>query len=324
MNAVIVSLLFARTPDELKMILVDPKKVEMTAYGRLPHLLCPVVTDAVKTSLALSWLVKEMESRYDLFARVGARNIEGYQRASKDVPLKEGEEPLPATIPYILLMIDELADLMLAAQTEIENQIARLAHLSRAVGIHMILATQRPSVDVITGIIKANFPARLSFKVSAKVDSRTVLDTSGADKLLGNGDLLFLPPGTSRLIRAQGTLCHDSEIEAVVGFVNRQREPQFRAEILQRAPGGGAGGIAMGGGEDILLEAAVEVIKQTGRASVSVLQRKLKIGYSRASRIVDILEERGVVGPFQGSKEREVLIDTYAGSAPSGDKDEEE
>ena len=325
MNAVITSLLFARTPDELKLILVDPKKVEMTAYGKLPHLLCPVVTDAVKTSLALSWLVREMEQRYDLFSRVGARNIEGYNhRAAKDVPLKEGEEPLPPTIPYILLMIDELADLMLAAQTEIENQIARLAHLSRAVGIHMILATQRPSVDVITGVIKANFPARLSFKVSAKVDSRTVLDTSGADKLLGNGDLLFLPPGTSRLVRAQGTLCHDSEIEAVVGFVNRQREPQFRAEILQRAAGSGAGGIALGGGEDILLEAAVEVIKQTGRASVSVLQRKLKIGYGRASRIVDILEEKGIVGPFQGSKEREVLIDTYAGSDDSGGEDGEE
>jgi len=175
---------------------------------------------------------------------------------------------------------------------------------------------------VITGVIKANFPARLSFKVAAKVDSRTVLDTSGADKLLGNGDLLFLPPATSRLIRAQGTLCQDSEIEAVVGFVNRQREPRFRAEIFQRAASGV--GIALGGGEDILLEAAIEVIKQTGRASVSVLQRKLKIGYSRSSRIVDILEEKGIVGPYQGSKERDVLIDTYAGSAPADEEKEEE
>ncbi|MCX6350002.1 MAG: DNA translocase FtsK [Candidatus Aureabacteria bacterium] len=322
MNSVIVSLLFARTPDELQMILVDPKKVEMAAYARLPHLICPVVTDTVKTSLALAWLVKEMERRYDLFARVGARNIEGYNRAPKERPAGEGEEELPAAIPYILLMIDEMADLMLQAQTEIENQIARLAHLSRAVGIHMILATQRPSVDVITGVIKANFPARLSFKVAAKVDSRTVLDTSGADKLLGNGDLLFLPPATSRLIRAQGTLCQDSEIEAVVGFVNRQREPRFRAEIFQRAAN--AAGIALGGGEDILLEAAIEVIKQTGRASVSVLQRKLKIGYSRSSRIVDILEEKGIVGPYQGSKERDVLIDTYAGSAPADEEKEEE
>lgn len=323
MNSIIISLIFSRTPDEMKLILVDPKKVEMSAFHQLPHLICPVITDATKTSLALAWLVKEMENRYDLFAKAGARNIEGFNRRKKADRAEGEEEELPARIPYIILFIDELADLMLTAPAEIENAIARLAHLSRAVGIHMILATQRPSVDVITGVIKANFPARISFKVAARVDSRTVLDAGGADKLLGNGDLLFLPPATGRLIRVQGTLCQDSEIEAVVDFFTRQSKPQFVKDIFQKAA---AGQVALGGGEDILLEAAVEVIKQTQQASVSILQRKLKIGYSRSARIMDILEERGIVGPYQGTKAREILIETYAGEgiAETGEEKREE
>jgi len=323
MNSVIISLIFSRTPDEMRIILVDPKKVEMSAFHRLPHLICPVITDASKTSLALAWLVKEMENRYEIFAEAGVRNIEGYNQRKKAERSGEDGEKLPESFPYIILFIDELADLMLTAPAEIENAIARLAHLSRAVGIHMILATQRPSVDVITGVIKANFPARISFQVAARVDSRTVLDAGGADKLLGNGDLLFLPPGSSRMLRAQGTLCQDSEIDGVVAFLTRQAEPQFVKDIFKKAA---AAQMALGGGEDILLEAAVEVIKQTQQASVSILQRKLKIGYSRASRIMDILEERGVVGPYQGTKARDILIETYAGEgfAEGGEEEEAE
>ena len=319
-NSIIVSLLYARTPDEMKLIMVDPKKVEMAVFHHLPHLLCPVITDAARTSLALTWLTKEMEDRYDLCARAGVRNIQSYNARKR--PGKGEDEELPGTIPYIILVIDELADLMLVAAKEIESSIARLAHLSRAVGIHLILATQRPSVDVITGIIKANLPGRLSFKVAAKVDSRTVLDTGGADKLLGNGDLLFLPPATDQLVRVQGTLCHDNEINDVVAFVNRQREPSFEKDIFQKkltsAEQIGGGG---DGEEDIFLESSIEVIRQTDQASVSMLQRKLKIGYSRAARIMDELEERGIVGPYRGTKAREILIDTYAGD---GTAEEEE
>ncbi len=312
-NSIIISLLYARTPDELKLIMVDPKKVEMAAFHHLPHLACPVITDAARTSMALAWVIREMEDRYEYCARAGVRNIQSYNELRRGSPGGEDEDELPASMPYIVLLIDELADLMLVAAKEIETAIARLAHLSRAVGIHMILATQRPSVDVITGVIKANLPGRISFKVAAKVDSRTVLDAGGADKLLGNGDLLFLPPATDQLIRAQGTICRDHEINRVVAFVTRQREPVFEKDMFQKkavAPG------AMGEGaesEDIFLEPAIDVIRQTAQASVSMLQRKLKIGYSRAARIMDELEERGIVGPYQGTKAREILIETYAG-----------
>jgi S-DNA-T family DNA segregation ATPase FtsK/SpoIIIE len=315
-NSIIMSLLYSRTPDELKLIMVDPKKVEMASFHRLPHLICPVITDAAKTAMALAWVIKEMEDRYDYCARAGVRNIKSYnsrQLAPAEEKSADGEG-IPDKMPYIVLLIDELADLMLIAAKEIETSIARLAHLSRAVGIHLILATQRPSVDVVTGIIKANLPGRISFKVAAKVDSRTVLDAGGADKLLGDGDLLFLPPGTDQLIRAQGTYSQDHEIDDVVAFVIRQREPSFEKGIFQKksisADGSVSGG---GGGGDIFIESAIDVIRQTDQASVSMLQRKLKIGYSRAARIMDELEERGVVGPYRGTKAREILIDTYAG-----------
>lgn len=315
-NAIIVSFLFSRTPDELKLIMVDPKKVEMASFHRLPHLLCPVITDAGQAALALAWTIKEMEDRYDLCARAGVRNIAAFN-ASRRAAVKaaKGGEPddeLPLSMPYIVLLIDELADLMLVASREIETAIARLAHLSRAVGIHMILATQRPSVDVITGIIKANLPGRISFKVAAKVDSRTVLDAGGADKLLGNGDLLFLPPATDQLIRAQGTICRDHEINNVVAFVNRQRSPSFEKEIFEKKAAA-LDELDEGEGGDELIEEAIEVIRKTDQASVSMLQRKLKIGYSRAARVMDQLEQKGVVGPYKGTKARDILIGTYAG-----------
>jgi DNA segregation ATPase FtsK/SpoIIIE, S-DNA-T family len=327
-NSIIVSFLFSRTPDELKLIMVDPKKVEMASFHRLPHLLCPVITDAGQAALALAWVLKEMEDRYDLCARVGVRNITAYnasrRAAAKAAKGGEPEDELPASMPYIVLLIDELADLMLVAAKEIETAIARLAHLSRAVGIHLILATQRPSVDVITGIIKANLPSRISFKVAAKVDSRTVLDAGGADKLLGNGDLLFLPPATDQLIRAQGTFCHDHEINNVVAFVTRQRSPSFEKEMFRKkAPG--IDEIEDGEGSDELIGDAIDVIRKTDQASVSMLQRKLKIGYSRAARVMDQLEEKGVVGPYKGTKARDILIGTYAGDgAPLDEEDEEE
>lgn len=326
-NSIIMSLLYSRTPDELKLIMVDPKKVEMAAFHRLPHLICPVITDAAKTAMALTWVIKEMEVRYDYCARAGVRNIQSYNSRR---PASSGEEGgdvggIPEKMPYIVLLIDELADLMLVAAKDIETSIARLAHLSRAVGIHLILATQRPSVDVITGIIKANLPGRISFKVAAKVDSRTVLDSGGADKLLGSGDLLFLPPATDQLIRAQGTFCHDHEIDDVVAFVIRQQEPAFEKGIFQKKSISTDGSGREAGG-DIFIESAIDVIRQTDQASVSMLQRKLKIGYSRAARIMDELEERGVVGPYRGTKAREILIDTYAGDGTvdkDGDDDDE-
>lgn len=326
-NSIIMSLLYARTPDDLKLIMVDPKKVEMASFHRLPHLLCPVITDAAKTAMALAWLIKEMEGRYDYCARAGVRNIQSYNSRKVDSAGEADEDGggIPDKMPYIVLLIDELADLMLVAAKEIETSIARLAHLSRAVGIHLILATQRPSVDVITGIIKANLPGRISFKVAAKVDSRTVLDAGGADKLLGSGDLLFLPPATDQLVRAQGTYSQDHEIDDVVAFVSRQRDPAFEKGVFQKksvsADGSVIGG---GGGGDIFIESAIDVIRQTDQASVSMLQRKLKIGYSRAARIMDELEERGVVGPYRGTKAREILIDTYAGDGTAGTEEGDE
>ncbi len=326
-NSIIVSLLFSRTPDELKLIMVDPKKVEMASFHRLPHLLCPVITDAGQAALALAWTIKEMEDRYDFCARAGVRNIAAFNAARRAaMEAAKGGEPddeLPDSMPYIVLLIDELADLMLVASREIETAIARLAHLSRAVGIHLILATQRPSVDVITGIIKANLPGRISFKVAAKVDSRTVLDAGGADKLLGNGDLLFLPPATDQLIRAQGTFCHDHEINNVVAFVTRQRSPSFEKEMFQK-PTVAVDDIDGGEGSDVLIDEAIDVIRKTDQASVSMLQRKLKIGYSRAARVMDQLEQKGVVGPYKGTKARDILIGTYAGDGTGMEEEEEE
>ena len=293
-NSLILSILYRATPEEAKFLMVDPKMVELSVYNGLPHLLCPVVTDARKVSNALNWVVSEMEERYKLLAKAGSRNIESYNQKEPD------------KLSYIIVVIDELADLMAIAANTIENAITRLAQLSRAVGIHLILATQRPSVDVITGVIKANFPARISFKVASKVDSRTVLDANGADKLLGRGDMLFMRPGESRLIRAQGSLLRDSEIERVVEFIKSQAEPVFEEEILKEQ----ARALNLSEREkDELFDQAVRLILESNQASVSILQRRLMLGYARAARIIDAMEQEGIVGSFQGSKPRKILID---------------
>ncbi len=306
-NSIITSMLFQATPDEVKFLMVDPKMVELAIFNDIPHLLCPVVTEHKKVSAALDWVVGEMESRYKIFAKVGARNIDIYNKKidSGELLKKEGEEEV-FKLPYIIVIIDELADLMAIAQREIENAIQRLAQLSRAVGIHIILATQRPSVDVITGVIKANFPARISFKVASKVDSRTVLDINGADKLLGRGDMLFIEPGASKPIRAQGSLVTDAEIERVVKFIKSQRGSQYDEKILSEQ----AQKMTMRRFEkDEIYDEAVRVILETKQASVSILQRRLGLGYTRAARIIDMMEEEGIVGPYQGSKARDILVD---------------
>ena len=300
-NSLIVSLLYRASPQELKFLMIDPKMVEMAGYNGLPHLLCPVVTDAKKVSTALGWVVNEMEERYRLLAKAGCRNIESYNQKQQD-----------EKISYIVIVIDELADLMAVAANQIETAITRLAQLSRAVGIHLILATQRPSVDVITGVIKANFPARISFKVASKVDSRTVLDANGADKLLGKGDMLFMRPGESKLIRAQGALLKDSEIERVVNFIKAQAEPVFDQEILkEQAKAQGPFGMS-DREKDELFDQAVRIILETNQASVSILQRKLMLGYTRAARLIDSMEAEGIVGAYQGSKPRKILVEKKA------------
>lgn len=294
-NSLILSMLFRSTPNELKLLMVDPKMVELAPFNGIPHLLCPVITDAKKAAIGLGWVVSEMEERYQLLAKVGARNIDAYNEKQEK-------------IPYIVVIIDELADLMMVSRDQIESAITRLAQLSRAVGIHLILATQRPSVDVITGVIKANFPARISFKVASKVDSRTVLDSNGADKLLGRGDMLFLKPGEAKLTRAQGSLVSDKEIEKVVNFIKSQAEPVYDEEILK----GQSKSQLASGERDDMYDEAVRVIIESNQASVSILQRRLRLGYTRAARIIDTMEQDGLVGQFEGSKPRRILVDREA------------
>jgi S-DNA-T family DNA segregation ATPase FtsK/SpoIIIE len=306
-NSLIISLLFNSTPDELKFIMIDPKRVELAVFNDIPHLLSPVVTDHKKVAHTLDWVVSEMDSRYELFARSGVRNIDLYnERYGPDKGAK---------LPYILVIIDELADLMMVAQQEVESTITRLAQLSRAVGIHIVLATQRPSVDVITGVIKANFPARISFKVASKVDSRTVLDINGADKLLGRGDMLFIEPGASRPVRAQCSLISDKEIERITDFIKSQRQPEYIEAILdvRKKP------TFKKFEKDELYEEAVRIVLQTHQASVSMLQRRLSLGYARAARIIDMMEAEGIVGQFQGSKPRDILVSLEEYRVKSGD-----
>ncbi|MBU1693488.1 MAG: DNA translocase FtsK [Verrucomicrobia bacterium] len=330
MNSILAGLLMSRTPDQMRLMLIDPKIVEFSVYNHLPHLVVPVITDPKKVSIGLRWAINEMEKRYKLFAKVGVRNIHAFNRRPlmKQTELfQDGEaerppgEHIPDRLPYIVIVVDELADLMLVAQAEIELSITRLAQLSRAVGIHMILATQRPSVNVITGTIKANFPARISFQVAQKVDSRTILDANGADKLLGKGDMLFLPPGTSKLVRAQGTLTTDAEIRRLTEYWRGQGVPRYEATIKEKIEGKMADLPEMEE-DDNLLDQAIEVIRQTRRASTSSLQRRLRIGYTRAARLIDLLEERGVVGPPSGSDPREILID-LDGEIPQNEPDDE-
>jgi S-DNA-T family DNA segregation ATPase FtsK/SpoIIIE len=335
LNAILAGLLMSRRPDELKLLLVDPKRVEFPAYNNLPHLLVPVVTDAKKVAFALRWAIVEMDRRYKMLQAARVRNIVGYNTRGTaqqaELPLDgvaaAGDAALPARLPYIVIVIDEVADLMITVGQEIEQSITRLAQLSRAVGIHMILATQRPSVNVITGTIKANFPGRIAFQVAQKTDSRTILDQQGAETLIGRGDMLFLNPKNGRLIRAQGALVNDGEITRITDFIRNQVGPAFDLALTTKldkvqesaaddeAEGGGATAAA-GDGDDAadedLIQQSIQVIRDTRRASTSSLQRRLRIGYTRAARVMDILEERGIVGPTRGAEPREILIDLDA------------
>lgn len=302
-NTIIASLLFNATPDELRFIMVDPKRVELVPFNDMPYLLAPVVTDVKAVASTLAWVVNEMDERYKLLARAGVRNIDAYNENSAGGKFEE-EEAMPAHLPYIVVVIDELADLMMVARDDVEHAITRLAQMSRAVGIHLIIATQRPSVNVITGVIKANFPARISFKVASKVDSRTVLDANGADDLLGRGDMLFVEPGASEPVRAQGSLISDKELERLTEFIKVQREPNYITEISEVQKKGSFKKFD----KDEVYEEAVKLILESKQASVSVLQRRLGVGYTRAARLIDMMEDEGIVGPYQGSKPRDLLM----------------
>jgi S-DNA-T family DNA segregation ATPase FtsK/SpoIIIE len=316
LNSMIVSLLYKALPKQLRMLMIDPKMVELKMYEDIPHLLHPIVTDPKLASVALIWAVNEMENRYRCLAECGVRNIDQYNGLLKDVDgyrramkLPEGEPvKVPEPLVYIVIIIDEFADLMMVASKDVEDSVTRLAQKARAVGIHLIIATQRPSVDVITGVIKANFPSRISYQVASKIDSRTILDAQGAEKLLGNGDMLFLPPGTARIRRIHGAYVSEKEIVKIVDFVKaNQGEPQFLEEITKiTEEKSGADGIEYL--DDPKYDDAVRVVLSTGQASASYLQRRLKLGYSRAARLVEIMEANGVVGPSQGSKPREILV----------------
>jgi S-DNA-T family DNA segregation ATPase FtsK/SpoIIIE len=317
-----MSILFKSSPRDVRFVMIDLKMLELSLYEDLPHLLVPVVTDAKKTILVLKHLVNEMDERYQLLKDMGVRHIDGYNRlAERDEddrqagvieltdPVGEAApfEPLRrahARLPKIVIIIDELADLMMTAAKEAEYAITRLAQKSRAVGIHIIMATQRPSVDVITGLIKANMPCRIAFQTSSMVDSRTILDRNGAETLLGAGDMLFIPPGTSRLVRAQGSYTSDKEIRAVTDFCRAQGKPDYHHDLIQKRPLGDQSPQE----RDELYEDAVRIVLMTQRGSVSLLQRKLEIGYSRAARLIDMMAAQGVVGGYKGSQAREVLF----------------
>ncbi|GKH48939.1 MAG: DNA translocase FtsK [Oscillospiraceae bacterium] len=322
-NSIIMSILFKARPDEVKLLMIDPKVVELGVYNGLPHLVIPVVTDPKKAAGALGWAVTEMLNRYKLFAAHGAREIESFNKmvraqreaAPEGAPMAPGGEPL-SELPHYVIIVDELADLMMAAPTEVEDSICRLAQMARAAGMHLIIATQRPSVDVITGVIKANIPSRIAFAVSSQIDSRTILDMGGAEKLLGMGDMLFYPVGSAKPARVQGCFVSDDEIERVVSFIKSAVSAEYDQTVLEeidrQTPTGKGGGAQSGGSDesdgDEMLPAAIECVVEAGIASTSLLQRKLKLGYARAARIVDELEARGIVGPFEGSKPRTVLI----------------
>ena len=324
-NAMILSLVYKSEPADVRLILVDPKMLELSIYEGIPHLLAPVVTDMKQAANALQWCVAEMDRRYRLMSALGVRNLAGFNGKIKDAakagaPITnpftltpESPEPLNA-LPYVVVIIDELADLMMVAGKKVEELIARLAQKARAAGIHLILATQRPSVDVITGLIKANIPTRISFQVSSKIDSRTILDQMGAEALLGQGDMLYLPPGTGFPVRVHGAFVADSEVHAVVDYLKKAGAPEYVEGILD-APGGEDGDGAMGGedrqggGEaDPLYDQAVEVVLKTRRPSISLVQRHLRIGYNRAARLIEQMERSGLVSPMGSNGNREVIV----------------
>jgi DNA segregation ATPase FtsK/SpoIIIE, S-DNA-T family len=333
LNAMICSILLNATPEEVKMIMIDPKMLELSVYDGIPHLISPVVTNPKKAAAALQWAVNEMESRYKMMAECGVRNINGFndlaeklqkeyeqeltkrEKANKGVkPTHDDEEEEeilpepPAKLPYVVILIDELADLMMVASKGVEDSLTRLAQMARAAGIHLIVATQRPSVDVLTGIIKANFPTRMSYKVTSRVDSRTILDAMGADKLLGKGDMLFLPPGTSKLLRLHGVMVSDEEIQRIVDFIKKQAKPHYQEDIFDSVVT--EDNIAEGGEDefDEKYDEALAIVAKDRQASISYIQRRLRIGYNRAARIIETMEREGVVGPSDGAKPREVYV----------------
>jgi len=299
-NTLIASLIYKAAPEDVRLLMIDPKVVELKVYNGLPHLLIPVVTDPRKAAGALNWAVTEMLRRYKLFSDSNVRNLAGYN----EYLVSEGEK----TMESIIIVVDELADLMMAAPHEVEDAICRLAQMGRAAGMHLVIATQRPSVDVITGLIKANIPSRIAFAVASQIDSRTILDMMGAEKLLGKGDMLYLPFGASKPIRLQGAFISDSEVERLVEFVKGDEEAEYDEEIMERLEHADEPEADDPGDSDELLSAAIEIVVDSGQASVSMIQRRLKVGYSRAGRIVDQMEARGIIGPHEGSKPRQVLI----------------
>ncbi|MFP4193792.1 MAG: DNA translocase FtsK [Desulfobacterales bacterium] len=305
LNTMIASILFKATPEEVKFIMIDPKRIELANYDGIPHLIAPVVTDMKKATNALFWAVREMERRYRLLSEKKVRNVDQYNAkiAKQDVP--EGEEP-PERLPYVVIIVDELADLMMVSSRDVEVSLTRLAQMARAAGIHLILATQRPSVDVLTGLIKANFPTRLSFQVSSKIDSRTIIDTSGAETLLGDGDMLFLPPGTAKLQRIHGAFVSEDEVTKVIEFLKSQKEPEYDHQVVEASAPEKEGGNEED--YDERYDEAVALVTKTGQASISMVQRHLRIGYNRAARIIELMEKEGVVGPSDGVKPREVLV----------------
>ena len=310
LNAMIVSILFNASPDEVKLLMIDPKQVEFTVYNGIPHLLVPVVSDPRKAAGALGWAVTEMLKRYKMFSEKNVRDIKGYNRLAR-------EDDTLEVMPQVVIFIDELSDLMMAAPNEVEDSICRLAQMARAAGMHLVIATQRPSVNVITGIIKANIPSRIALSVSSQVDSRTIIDASGAEKLLGNGDMLFNPVGVSKPVRVQGCFLSDTEVENVVNFIKEQESSSYddqvmeeieRQAAMEKKKPAASEDSGDSDSSDEMLPKAIEVIVENQMASTTLLQRKLKLGYARAARLMDALEEKGVVGPFEGSKPRKVLI----------------
>jgi len=314
LNSMLMSILYRSTPADVRLLMVDPKRIELSVYDGIPHLLHPVLTNPQKATKALRWAVLEMESRYELLARANVRSIGSYNQKAAKGELKPVTDPdgqeleMPERLPYIVIIIDELADLMMVASREVEESLIRLAQMARAAGIHLVLATQRPSVDVLTGIIKANFPARIAFQVASKTDSRTILDGNGAENLLGAGDMLFLPPGVGKLTRVHGAFVSDAEIKAVTEFLRDQGRPDYNEEVVTAASREAE--MELDGEVDERYEDAVRLVMETGKASISLVQRKLRVGYNRAARMIEMMAAEGLVSEPDHTNTRRVLVGT--------------